>query len=130
MERIYKTIKTDQGWTDTVNRMVSFDTPNISESQGKQVLNYLISQQKRRDELTAEDTGKEKIGKKLVEQKCSFCHGLDKVYIAEKTPEEWGKTIDKMAAYSDQEEFLSSHEKEAVIEFLSSRGFPDAEKEK
>ncbi|MCI5141115.1 MAG: hypothetical protein D3909_05185 [Candidatus Electrothrix sp. ATG1] len=132
LERIFKTLKTDQGWADTVNRMVSFDTPNISESEGKQILTYLISQQKRREKITpesAEGVNKKMIGKKMVEQKCSFCHGLDKVYIAKKTPEEWDKTIDKMAGYSDQEEFLAPQDKEAVIEFLSSRN-SSASKEK
>lgn len=122
LERIFKALKSDQGWTETVNRMVSYDTPNISDSEGKQILAYLISQQKRREKLAFEMSGdKSKRGRNLVEQKCSFCHGLERIYLAEKTREEWMRLAEKMIGYSEQMEFLSSQEKEAVIEFLSSR---------
>jgi len=122
LERVFKALKTDQGWTETVNRMISFDTPNISESQGKQIVNYLIIQQKRREKLAAEASGaRGKIGRNMVEQKCSFCHGLDRLYMVNKTREEWVRTVENMIGYSEQADFLSPHEKEAVIEFLSSR---------
>lgn len=121
LERIFKALKTDQGWTEIVNRMISFDTPNISESQGKQIVNYLIIQQKRREKLAAEASGASvKIGRNMVEQKCSFCHGLDRLYMVNKTREEWVRTVENMIGYSEQADFLSPHEKEAVIEFLSS----------
>ncbi|RWX49905.1 hypothetical protein VU00_11911, partial [Candidatus Electrothrix marina] len=95
--------------------------PNISESQGKQIVNYLIIQQKRREKLAAEASGASvKIGRNMVEQKCSFCHGLDRLYMVNKTREEWVRTVENMIGYSEQADFLSPHEKEAVIEFLSS----------
>jgi mono/diheme cytochrome c family protein len=131
LERIFKALKDDQGWTETVTRMVAFDQPNISEEQGKQILNYLISQQKRREKLiatTSEVGGKE--GKILIEQKCSHCHGLDRIYLAKKTPEEWAELVDNMVGYSEQEDFLRPLEREAVLEFLSSRAVYQGENKK
>ncbi|MDU9048874.1 MAG: photosystem P840 reaction-center cytochrome c-551 [Candidatus Electrothrix sp. Rat3] len=122
LERVFKAHKTDQGWTETVNRMVSFDPSSISESQGKQILNYLITQQKRREKLVTEASGSQgKIGRNVVEQKCSFCHKLDRIYIAKKTHKEWVQTVENMVGYSEQADFLSPYEKEVVLEFLSSR---------
>ncbi len=131
LERIFKSLKTDQGWTETVNRMVAFDAPNITEGQGKHILHYLINQQKRREQLVATASGaKEKAGQKLIEQKCSYCHGLDRIFLARKTPNEWAELVDNMAGYSEQEDFLRPLEKEAVLEFLSNRTVPQAEGEK
>jgi mono/diheme cytochrome c family protein len=122
LERVFKSLKTDQDWTDTINRMISFDAFAISEDQGKQILNYLINQQKRREKLVAEASGAlGKIGRNIVEQKCSFCHGLDRIYLADKTHEEWVEIVDNMIGYSEQVEFMSPQEKEAVIDFLSNR---------
>lgn len=128
LERIFKALKTEQGWTETVNRMVSFDAPNITQEQGKQILHYLINQQTRREKLTATtSTAKEKIGKHLLKQKCSFCHGLDRIYLVKKTQEEWRKLVDTMIHYSKQKDFLSPPEKEAVMDFLSSRSSSQSE---
>ncbi len=131
LERIFKALKSDQDWTETVNRMISFDSPNISEAQGEQILNYLINQQQRREKLVAEIPGAQgKIGRNMVEQKCSFCHGLDRVYMAEKTREEWVQTVKKMIGYSEQEDFASSQEKDSIIDFLSSRSSSLSKKKK
>ncbi|MCI5123932.1 MAG: hypothetical protein D3925_05515 [Candidatus Electrothrix sp. AR5] len=131
LERVFKALKSDQDWTETVSNMMSFDSPNISEAQGKQILNYLILQQKRREKLVTEAPGAQgKIGRNMVKQKCSFCHGLDRIYMAEKTPEEWAQTVENMIGYSEQTDFLSPHEKEAVLEFLFSRSSSRSEKEK
>jgi mono/diheme cytochrome c family protein len=131
LERVFKSLKTDQDWTNTVNRMIAFDAPTISEAQGKQILNYLINQQERREKLVAEASGAQgKIGRNIVEQKCSFCHGLDRIYLADKTHEEWMKIVDNMIGYSEQVEFMTPQEKEAVLEFLSNRSSSRSEKEK
>lgn len=131
LERIFKALKDEQSWTATVNRMVAFDQPNISEEQGKQILHYLVSQQKRRDKLVATVSGtKERAGKDLIEQKCSHCHGLDRIYLAKKTSEEWAELVDNMAGYSEQENFLRPLEKEAVLDFLSNRAVYQVEEEK
>lgn len=122
LERVFKALKTDQGWKETVQRMVSFDSSNISNSQSRQILNYLISQQKRREKLAAEAAGmRKKIGKNLIKQKCSHCHGLERIYMVRTSPDGWGKIIKNMAEYSEQGHFLTSQEQEAVVEFLSSR---------
>ncbi|CAK8718071.1 Quinohemoprotein amine dehydrogenase A, alpha subunit, heme binding [Candidatus Electrothrix laxa] len=131
LERVFKALKTDQGWTETVNRMISFDSPNIREDQGKQILNYLINQQKRQRKLSFKVSGTQgEIGRNMVDQKCSFCHGLDRIYMADKTTEEWVEVVGNMIGYSEQAEFMSPQEKESVIDFLSSRSSSGSEKEK
>lgn len=50
LERVYRSFKTDERWTETVNRMALLDAPNITGFDVKQVLNYLIQQQKTRED--------------------------------------------------------------------------------
>jgi hypothetical protein len=57
-------------------------------------------------------------GGELVQKKCTLCHNLDRVKNAEKNEEMWSATIDRMAGYSNKEDFLSVSEKGVVIKFL------------
>ncbi|MCI5222959.1 MAG: hypothetical protein D3924_09865 [Candidatus Electrothrix sp. AR4] len=122
LERIFKSFKTEQGWTDTINRMSVIDTPNIQDADAKHIIHYLISQQQRREEQleTTQGSGVE-IGRTLVDQKCTSCHSLEKVYKVKKSRSEWESTVDKMIMYSDRMDFLNQKEKETVIDFLTNR---------
>jgi len=46
LERVYRTFKSEDGWTSTVNRMASLDAPNISSFDIKQSIHFLINRQK------------------------------------------------------------------------------------
>ncbi|XOF34748.1 MAG: hypothetical protein ACL93V_05525 [Candidatus Electrothrix sp. YB6] len=70
------------------------------------------------EEITKEDGAAEK---NLVEQKCSSCHGIDRVYAADKDHAEWTQTVEKMMRYSTKMNFLNQQEKETVIEYLANR---------
>lgn len=57
----------------------------------------------------------------LIEKKCTVCHSTDRVYGADKTYDEWERTIKKMVRYSSQMGFLNQKEKGAIIRFLTNR---------
>jgi cytochrome c5 len=56
-------------------------------------------------------------GKALVEERCTQCHGLDRVTGASKTEEEWKTTVERMVGKGAD---LDAQEQEAVIEYLSA----------
>ncbi len=55
-------------------------------------------------------------GKALAGERCSVCHGYDRVENAEKTAEEWKTTVERMVAKGAK---LDAAEQTAVIEHLS-----------
>ncbi len=119
MERIFRSFKTEEGWTETVNRMAIIDAPNIRDYDIKQIINFLLIQQDRRrntrDSLNAE------IGKSLLERKCSFCHNMDRIFKATKAESEWQSTVDRMIKLSGNPDYLSEEEKAEVISYLLSK---------
>jgi len=120
LERVYRAYKNDDGWARTVNKMALLDAPNITTFDLKQVLNYLVEQQKKRVAENPAGPGND-IGKSLVSRKCSICHNLDRVFGARKNVEQWRATIRRMVTTMDDPEFLSEQEKSDIIAFLSKR---------
>jgi len=121
LERVYRAFKSQEGWAATVNTMARIDAPNITRFHVKQVLNYLIEQQKTRRKKT--DAAPEvEIGKTLVAQKCSICHPLDRIFGAEKNSREWTATINRMITTMDDPDFLTKEEQAAILTFLSQKG--------
>jgi len=120
LERVYRAYKNEDSWAGTINKMAVLDSPNITSFDVKQVLNYLVEQQKKRQEKSAVSL-EEEIGKTLVSRKCSICHNLDRVFGARKNKQEWTATVSRMIATMDDPEFLSKQEKSDIISFLSGR---------
>lgn len=56
--------------------------------------------------------------KALIEKKCSTCHSIERAYEANKTHDEWERTVKKMTRYSDQMNFLNQKERKTIIDFL------------
>jgi mono/diheme cytochrome c family protein len=57
-------------------------------------------------------------GEHLVQERCASCHGLDRVYDADKDEQGWEESVDRMIEKGTP---LSEAERQAVIEYLSSR---------
>jgi cytochrome c2 len=120
LERVYRAYKSESGWAGTINKMALLDSPNVTTFDVKQVLNYLIEQQKKRQEKSSVSLEQE-IGKTLVSRKCSVCHNLDRIFGADKNKREWTSTVSRMAATMGDPDFLSEQEKSDIITFLNGR---------
>jgi len=120
LERVYRAYKRDDAWVKTVNQMAQLDSPNITSFDVKQILNFLIWQQKKR-QLESAVNLKTEIGKTLVTSKCAVCHNLDRVLGAEKNKQEWAATVTRMIETMDDPGFLSEQEQFDIISFLSER---------
>jgi mono/diheme cytochrome c family protein len=54
-------------------------------------------------------------GRVLLEERCSECHGLDRVERAQKSREEWVSTVDRMVGYGAR---LSDAETVLLLDYL------------
>jgi hypothetical protein len=56
-------------------------------------------------------------GKSLLQDRCTACHTLSRVEKAEKTRDEWGRTVDRMIAMGAE---LNSDEKDVLLDYLEA----------
>ena len=130
LERVFRSFKNEEGWTETVNRMAMIAAPNIRDFDAKQIIHYLISQQQRREALMTTVQKVEKNGKALIKEKCTSCHSLERIYKLKKSRAEWTETVKKMIGYSDEMNFLNKEERETIIDFLTNRDAQQPESER
>jgi hypothetical protein len=67
--------------------------------------------------FTATPLFAERTAKKLVDEQCSKCHSLKKVYRAGKTPAQWKETLDDMIEKGAD---IRDRDKEDVLKFLNT----------
>jgi cytochrome c5 len=93
-------------WQDIVNEMIGFGA-KLSKGQATDVINYL-----------ARNFGAKDRGRELVEDVCTYCHGLEKLNGQELSKEEWRNLIKGMifegAPVTDEEfalivDYLAKH---------------------
>lgn len=91
-------------WQDIVNEMIGFGA-KLNKSQATDIVNYL-----------ARNFGNKDEGRQLVEDVCTYCHGLDKLEGQERSKQEWRDLIKGMifegAPVTDEEFSL-------IIEYLA-----------
>ncbi|MCI5146792.1 MAG: hypothetical protein D3923_15025 [Candidatus Electrothrix sp. AR3] len=125
LERVFRSFKSEEEWTKTINRMAVIAAPNIRDFDAKQIIHYLVKQQQRRQVVDPEfEEDNSLIDTNLIEEKCTSCHTLDRINEAEKSRAEWKHTVDKMIGYSDQMNFLNQKEQDAIIDLLTNRDAP------
>jgi hypothetical protein len=117
LERVYLVYKSDAAWNETVNKMAEFDYPHISGTDVRQIVAYLIQQQRRR----WSNADRLKTGKSLVSRKCGICHDLERVFSVDKSRRKWTDTINNMVEILGVSDFLSEQEEDDIVSFLSSR---------
>jgi len=55
-------------------------------------------------------------GKKIVEERCSTCHGLDLITSLKKNKDEWKSLVDRMVGYGAT---LNNKEQETTVDYLA-----------
>lgn len=126
LERVFASFKSQEGWERTVNRMAVTAAPLITDFDVKQIINFLVIQQKRR----MKEDGKAielASGETLVEQKCSQCHNLERVFSARKNKPQWFSTMDRMTKHRGDPNFLTTDQRESIAFFLVNRGEDERE---
>ena len=60
-------------------------------------------------------------GKKILEEKCTLCHGLDEVTENHMSKEDWGSQVDSMIAMGAD---LTDEQKTTLVEYLTKNFGP------
>jgi hypothetical protein len=118
LDRVVGARKDAPGWVATVNRMRSMAGAGISEADAQTIISYLASQNQPKG---SEANVKMEVARALVDQRCSRCHSLDRIYKAVETPAEWREIVTRMVGYAaGSTGALQPGEDQKIIEYLSA----------
>src|SRR5215471_9650891 len=124
LDRVVGARKDAQGWIATVNRMRAMTGAGISEADARTIVSFLASQNQPKG---SETTVKMGVARALVDQRCSRCHSLDRIYKAVESPAEWREIVTRMVGYAaGSTGALQPGEDERIIEYLSATQTPEA----
>jgi ferredoxin-NADP reductase len=124
LDRVVGARKDAQGWIATVNRMRSMTGAGISEPEARTIVSFLASQNQPKGSETAV---KMEVARALVDQRCSRCHSLDRIYKAVESPAEWREIVTRMVGYAaGSTGALQPGEDQRIIEYLSATQTPEA----
>ena len=122
LDRVVAARKDADGWVATVNRMRGLPGAQISESDGRTIASYLISQN---------STAGVAAERALVDQKCGRCHALDRVYKTVQSAEEWNATVARMVDLaSGSAGAVQPNEQRRILDYLISTQTPEARQRK
>jgi ferredoxin-NADP reductase len=128
LDRVVGARKDPQGWLATVDRMRARPDAGISESDARLIVSYLASQYRLEDSRT---NGLMEVQRAVVDQRCSRCHNLDRVFATLQSPDEWRETVARMAGYAaGSTAALQTEEQKQIIEYLSATQTPEAVNQK
>lgn len=118
LDRVVSAVKDGPGWLTTVARMQARPGSGLSDEDASLIVSYLTSQ------AAPGGSGIDaslKVARALVDQRCSRCHTLDRVYQTEQSPQEWRATVTRMVSHAaGSPGALQPGEDEQIISFLSS----------
>ena len=124
LDRVVGARKDTQGWIATVNRMRVMASAGISDADARTIISYLVLQNQPKGSAT---TVKMAVARALIDQRCSRCHSLDRIYRAVETPAQWREIVTRMVGYaSGSTGALLPGEDQQIIEYLSAVQTPEA----
>jgi ferredoxin-NADP reductase len=123
LDRVVGARKDAQGWLATVDRMRARPDAGISERDARLIVSYLASQYRLEDSTTA----LKEVERAIVDQRCSRCHNLDRVFTTVQSPDGWRETVARMVDYAaGSTAALQNEEQKQIIEYLSATQTPEA----
>jgi ferredoxin-NADP reductase len=123
LDRVVGARKDAQGWIATVNRMRARPDAAISEADARLIVSYLASQYRLEEGITA----RMEVERALLDQRCSRCHNLDRVFLTVQSTEDWRETVARMADYAaGSAAALQAEEQKQIIDYLSGTQTPEA----
>jgi len=93
LTRVFTTVKTPEGWLETVNRMWRRDPTWLSGDQVEQIV-YFVSE---RQNIAQPEQVTPVQAEALLQAKCSKCHNLDRVFARRRSEPEWKRLVKRMS---------------------------------
>ena len=122
LERVVSAEKDAKGWADTIARMEARPDSGISDSDARTIAAYLTSRSTPQNGSTPIT-----VARALVDQRCSRCHTLERVYSGSHTRADWQAIVSRMEAHaSGSSGAFRPGETQQIVDYLAQTQSPDA----
>ena len=125
LDRVLRVHKDETQWLETVNSMVEITgDPNfLTPQEKKEIIHFLTT---RKPSSKPVDTGilhpDTSETHPLLDNKCNVCHDLERIQRVERNKEEWTDIVNSMVESTGDPNYLSSQEKDKIINIISTWG--------
>ena len=119
LERIFADPKTEEGWKICINRMVQKSPLWITLDEGEQIIAEILGMKK---DIIGSFPQKKKYteARLLFIDRCTMCHSVNRILLANKTAEGWKETVTRMR--DNAPELFLDEDLPVIIEYLTERG--------
>lgn len=119
LDRIFTDTKTEEEWRSCITRMIEKSASWITPEEGEQIITEILGTKK---DVTESFPMKKKYedARLLFIDRCTVCHSVDRILLANKTGEEWKETVTRMR--NNAPEMFLDEDLPVIIEYLTERG--------
>ncbi len=124
LERVVGAQKDAKGWATTIARMEARPDSGLSDSDARTIAAYLTSRSTPENGSTALT-----VARAIIDQRCSRCHTLERVYSGSHTRAEWQAIVSRMEAHaSGSSGAFRPGETQQIVDYLAQTQSPDSTK--
>ncbi len=118
LDRIFADTKTEEEWRICITRMIEKSPLWITPEEGKQIITEILGA--RKDVVGAFPEKKKYADARLLFiDRCTTCHSVNRILLADKTAEEWKETVGRMR--DNAPELFLDEDLPVIIEYLTER---------
>ncbi len=119
LDRIFADPKTEEEWRTCITRMIEKSPLWITPEEGDQIISEIIGAKK---EVIGSFPRKKEFAdaRLLFIDRCTMCHPVNRILLADKTGEEWTETVTRMR--DNAPELFFDEDLPVIIEYLTERG--------
>jgi ferredoxin-NADP reductase len=124
LERVVGAMKDAKGWAATIARMEARPDSGITDADARSIAAYLTSRLS-----PANGSAPMTVARALVDQRCSRCHTLERVYSGSHTRAEWQAIVSRMEAHAaGSAGMFRPGEAQQIVDYLAQTQSPDTAK--
>lgn len=122
LDRVVGAMKDAQGWAATIARMEARPDSGITDADARTIAAYLASRM-----TPANGSTPLAVARALVDQRCSRCHTLERVYSGSHTRAEWQAIVARMEQHAaGSSGMFRPGEAQQIVDYLAQTQSPDA----
>ena len=119
LDRIFEDPKSEEEWRSCITRMIEKSPLWITPEEGEQIITEILGT--RKDVIGSFPKKKEYADARLLFiDRCTVCHPVNRILLADKTGDEWQETVTRMR--DNAPEMFLDEDLPVIIEYLTERG--------
>ena len=119
LDRIFSDPKTEEEWRSCITRMIEKSPLWITPEEGEQITTEILGTKK--GVIGSFPKKKKYVDSRLLFiDRCTVCHSVNRILLANKTGEEWQETVTRMR--DNAPEMFLDEDLPVIIEYLTERG--------